>query len=109
MSHIQDECMAHEEDMLAFEYDSGWGGQDEENDDFAEDGGFFLGAPWRVSCTEPCRLQAAHPPVSNSGPVCRCSLPRLTCELAHLSVSALRNLLVLGTLPRRIGAHWSNL
>jgi hypothetical protein len=29
------------EDMLAFEYDSGWGGQDEDDDDFAEDGGFF--------------------------------------------------------------------
>ena len=41
VSHIQDECMAHEEDMLAFEYDSGWGGQDEDDDDFAEDGGFF--------------------------------------------------------------------
>ena len=41
MSHIQDECMAHEEDMLTFEYDSGWGGQDEDDDDFAEDGGFF--------------------------------------------------------------------
>ena len=40
-AHIQDECMAHEEDMLAFEYDSGWGGQDEDDDDFAEDGGFF--------------------------------------------------------------------
>ena len=41
VSHIQDECMAHEEDMLTFEYDSGWGGQDEDDDDFAEDGGFF--------------------------------------------------------------------
>ena len=41
VSHIQAECMAHEEDMLAFEYDSGWGGQDEDDDDFAEDYGFF--------------------------------------------------------------------
>jgi len=27
--------------MLAFEYDSGWEGQDEDHDDFAEGGGFF--------------------------------------------------------------------
>jgi len=27
--------------MLAFEYDSGWEGQDENDDDFAEGGGFF--------------------------------------------------------------------
>jgi hypothetical protein len=30
--YIQDECMAHEEDMLAFEYDSRWGGQDKDDD-----------------------------------------------------------------------------
>jgi len=27
--------------MLAFEYDSGWEGQDEDHDDFTEGGGFF--------------------------------------------------------------------
>ena len=34
--------MAHEEDMLAFEYDSQMGGQDKDDDVFfAEDGGSF--------------------------------------------------------------------
>jgi hypothetical protein len=60
--YIQDECMAHEEDMLAFEYDSRWGGQDKDDDVFSRRTvARFLGAPWRASCTEPCRLRAAHP------------------------------------------------
>ena len=41
-TYIQDECMAHEEDMLAFEYDSQMGrpGQGRRRF-FAEDGGSF--------------------------------------------------------------------
>ena len=50
VSHIQDECMAHEEDMLAFERRLRIGRP-----------GRGRRAPWRASCTEPCRLRAAHP------------------------------------------------
>ena len=46
---------------------SPWGGpawphvHGEDDDDFAGRTVAFLGAPWRASCTEPCRLRAAHP------------------------------------------------
>ena len=42
----------------------------------------FLGAPWRASCTEPCRLRAAHPScVEIWSRVPSLAFPHITCEL----------------------------